>query len=231
MLVREHGGDSTKRMRIIAGVEARVKEKHEGGHTAGDPGLLRRKVMQVVDRHLKGYRKLRGDVRNGEVSVVEEVRREAKDSDDGRRMEAIRQLRPKQLADALKEMGLSVQTAEFLGRWLETAQKQNGRVAVKRRSKGKGGVTLIELAGSERRYRRMAKEIEAFGVWRILSEHSHTARRCRQITLNDRVLKLIRKRKICKHADTKQALVPANEDEQKAHLETIRVNPDSDHMA
>jgi len=62
----------------------------------------------------------------------------------------------------------------------------------KRRSVSDAGVSMIEMAGSYRKYRQIKKEIDTRGLWKIVEGHSHANHSCRLVTLSDEILSSFR---------------------------------------
>lgn len=144
-------------------------------------------MKQVVGRHLASYRPM-AEKGKGKATPWLKEHRSNQAVLDSTPMKPIADITPAELEGVLLSMSVSEPTREFMGRWLELAKKQNGRVAVKKRGKGQAGTTMIELAGNERRYRKIAKEIEQQGLWKQIERHFHCLHRCAQITLSDKVI-------------------------------------------
>lgn len=193
--VHRYRGDRNMEGTIIEAVEALVTDKHGSGHTCTHAHGLRRKVKQVVRRHLVTYRPM-AENDMGTATPWRKEHRALEADMDSIPMKPLIAIGCEELAVVLRDMGVSNGTVEFMGRWLEIAKKQHGRVAVKRRSQGQDGVTMIELAGNERRYRKIAREIEQRGLWRRVERHVHCLHRCAQITLSDEVIAAARCTKV-----------------------------------
>ena len=186
-LVRSHQGRRDKRDDIIRGVKAQVILRHGQGNTCSDPDILHKKVSREVDRLLDSYKPL------DKKAVALRRNRKAKqreliDQADKIKIDPIRHITSGQLSTLLLKMEVSERTTLFMTKWLVAANSQNGRVAVKRRAASDQGVTMIELAGNERRYPQVASEIKQWGLWNVLEDHNHFLHICSQITLSQKVI-------------------------------------------
>lgn len=186
-LVRSHHGRRDMRDDIIHGVKAQVILRHGQGNTCSDPAILHKKVSREVDRLLSSYKPL------DKKAVALRRNRKAKqreliDKADKMKIDPIRHITSGQLSTVLANIGVSEKTIVFMTKWLVAAKSQNGRVAVKRRAASDQGVTMIELAANERRYRQIASEIKQWGLWHVLEDHNHFLHVCSLITLSQKVI-------------------------------------------
>jgi len=156
---------------------------------------LRRKVCREVDRYLGSYdpdELLKKRKKNEKQQQRVDSFRELQKSTDLMIIAPLRKIEPEELNHVLRKKKISQSTRHFLCRWLEAAKSQCGRVAVKRRSVSDAGVSMIEMAGSYRKYRQIKKEIDTRGLWKIVEGHSHANHSCRLVTLSDEILSSFR---------------------------------------